>query len=326
MDPVPLKLTFAIEASGSDSYYIDLSQCTSLLSRKLMRQGLNWAVSSVKVTMPAASSAQGNAVYLSTLQNTWVTYNAWVKAFNHWLKQQNDAVAEAGGESGVSTYRDFKIYAEEAHQTAGVAGNLLPVSLGPGNQVGPFASPVVTGSSPSISGADWEMSEVVFPNFNDVAGSVQEATVFMHGPTDYNLLKFGLVDEYFKSRTRVRNPDKQVDFEYEQTMYARMVDDGETMSEILDNASLKNAGPPYASTSIIGGDTFREMENVAFALNSSTIQQRTFTFPGFNAPCGLIRVDQLFSDTGGTVNDLILEITLAPGDNRGYFAVPMQEC
>lgn len=328
MQPVPLKLNFAITPpeGGTTVSYIDLSQCVSHLARKFMRQGLNWAISSIKVTMPAASSAQGNAVYISTLQNTWVTYNAWKKAFAHWLEQQNEALAEAGGSEASAKYRDFKIYAEEMHYDAGVGSNLLPVSLGPGSQVGPFASPVIVGTGPSTTRTEWDISQFVLQNYNGVAGDTREVQPYMLGQSDYPNNKYSLVQEYGNSRPRIQLTNPVVDADFDESLYARMNNEGDDSSEILDNATVNNNRAPYRDDHMVGGETFPEMENVCFALNSSTIQQRTFTFPGFNAPCGLLRIDQVFSDSGGLVNDLIIEITLAPGDNRGYFAIPMQEC
>lgn len=327
MDPVPLKLNFAIDVpeTGISRSYIDISQCVSLASRKLMRQGLNWAVASVKITMPAASSAQGNAVYISTLQNTWMTYNAWKKAFYHWLKQQNDALAEVGAPTAVGAYRDFKVYAELEHQTDGVANNLRPVSIGPGGVSGPFVGPVIVGAGFGTLGADWQISEIVFPNFDGVPGVTQEATVFVHGPSNETLGQFGLVDQYHKSRPRTDGSEPDVDPAFETSMYSRMIDVGSETTEILENAVGENNTPPYRLVDMAGGDEFYEMENVAFALNTSTDNVRQYTFGGFNAPCGLIRIDQVFSE-GTSIQPLLVELSLVPGDNRGYLAVPMQEC
>lgn len=327
MQPVPLKLNFSIDVptGGISSSYIDLSQCVSLMSRKLMRQGLNWAVSSIKLTLPPASSPQGNAVYVSTLQNTWMTYNAWKKAFYHWLKQQSDALAEIGASDVVAAYRDFKVYAELEHQDAGVANNLRPVSIGPGGVSGPFVGPVIVGAGFSTLGADWNMSEIVLPNFDGVPGVTQETTLFVHGPSNESLGQFGLVDQYHKSRQRADGSDPNIDPLFESNMYARMIDVGSDTAEILDNVTLENNTPPYRLTDMAGGDEFFEMENVVFALNTSTDNVRQYQFGGFNAPCGLIRIDQVFSDDT-TIQPLLVEISLVPGDNRGYLAVPMQEC
>ena len=127
LEPVPLKMVFTIPA-GTNTHYIDISQCASLLSRKFLRQGLNWAVGSVKLTMPNAASGQaGNAVYISTLQHSWTVSNAWKKTMAHWLRQQDEAVEASGSESAVSRYRDFKIFADELHFDAGEANNLRHV-------------------------------------------------------------------------------------------------------------------------------------------------------------------------------------------------------
>ena len=60
-----------------------------------------------------------------------------------------------------------------------------------------------------------------------------------------------------------------------------------------------------------------------FVFNTNTIAERRYSFGGFTAPCGLLRIDQLYSDDSS--NDLIIEVMLVPGDHRGYLAEPMQE-
>jgi hypothetical protein len=53
--------------TGSADYYIDLSQVTSLANRRGMRQGLNWAVGSIKII----GSTNGSVV-VKKINETWV--------------------------------------------------------------------------------------------------------------------------------------------------------------------------------------------------------------------------------------------------------------
>ena len=118
-----LTATSTVNAGATGNFTIDLSQCASLMNRRFYRQGLNWAVAGFKILTSAGVT--GN-VTISKLPNTWVTSNAWEKAFRAWNKQQMDAIDEAGAESAVAKFRDFKVFADVEHVSAGIAGNLLP--------------------------------------------------------------------------------------------------------------------------------------------------------------------------------------------------------
>ena len=103
---------------------IDLSQCASLLNRRFYRQGLEWAVAGFTLH----SSASGNVI-IQKLPDTWMCDNAYTKAYHAWKRQQDDAIEEAGGESAVAAFRDFKVHMDVTHVTAGFTGNLLPMGF-----------------------------------------------------------------------------------------------------------------------------------------------------------------------------------------------------
>ena len=318
LEPVPTKMTFVI-APGTNTSYVDLSQCASLLSRKFLRQGLNWAIGGVRVTLPAASTGQaGNAVYISTLQHSWTTSNAWKKAQANWLKQQNEALADSGSEDTAARYRDFKIYADRTHAETGSAANLLPVGLGPGTTAGPFPSAIVTTAAPTAG--EWEYSQVVIPN-DGAPGTTNEYYIMMHGAS-FGSVK-GIAAGYEFSRAFPTEPDPQhpsVSTSWMNTMF----DVGDDNTEVVGNATNKNDNLPYDQVSYPGASSnFVQMENQCFAFNTNTIAERRYSFGGFTAPCGLLRIDQLYSDDQS--NELIVEVMLVPGDHRGYLAEPMQE-
>jgi hypothetical protein len=113
---------------GEAEYYIDLSQCASLVNRRFYRQGLNWAVAGFKLISGADVRALTS---ISKIPNTWVASNAWEKSFRAWNKQQMDAIEEAGAESALARFRDFKVFADVDHVSAGFAANLLPFAHSP---------------------------------------------------------------------------------------------------------------------------------------------------------------------------------------------------
>ena len=71
---------------GTSTNYIDLSQCASIANRRFYRQGINWAVSGIKVlSQPSLTSGTLNgSVTVSKLPETWVMSNAWEKGFRAW--------------------------------------------------------------------------------------------------------------------------------------------------------------------------------------------------------------------------------------------------
>ncbi len=96
--------TKSLPANGQETMYLDLSQMACILNRRFYRQGINWAVAGFKMLTDSSSS-----ITISKLPNTWVTSNAWEKAFRAWNKQQMDAIEEAGAESSLARFRDFKV-------------------------------------------------------------------------------------------------------------------------------------------------------------------------------------------------------------------------
>jgi hypothetical protein len=50
IEPAVTTLRFPVtNVTGQSTSFIDLSQCASLISRRFYRQGLNWAVRSIKI-------------------------------------------------------------------------------------------------------------------------------------------------------------------------------------------------------------------------------------------------------------------------------------
>ncbi len=303
--------------AAQGSGYIDLMKDASRLARKFMRQGKLVAIGNVRVTMPSASTpTAGNSVYVSTMQNNWCTSNAWHKAFAMWQKQTKAAIADSGSESAVARFRDFKVYMDANHH---VVGNLEPVNLGPFDQVGPFPTAIVTAPSPKAG--EWEYSKIVIPN--PATGVADEFFLHMHGAS-LGATK-GLVTGYQFSRSFPQSPDPVTPaVESTSNWMNRMFDVGGDNEEVVDNAVNRNDDLPYDQDEYPGSNAnYIYPENKAFCFNRSTVGVNTFNLGGMVAPCGLLRIDQLYGE--GSPTDLIIEVELLPGEDRGYHLVEMQE-
>jgi hypothetical protein len=191
MEPAVQTMTFTnitAPAAGSSTSYIDLSQCASIINRRFYRQGLNWAVAGFKITAAGGSGI----IQVAKLHNTWITSNAWEKTMRHWLKQQNDALKEAGAESTSARFRDYKIFMDDTHVnqflatgSSSVVSNLIPF---PGQGQG-----------------TWGPSQIVIPNDGGVPGNSVEYLVKMYGGNDANAKD--IVEGYQESRSIPFNPD-----------------------------------------------------------------------------------------------------------------------
>ena len=119
MEPAVMTATFSsptVAAGAIGTTYVDLSQIASLINRRFYRQGINWAVGSMKVLTAANFAGQ---LKVSKVPTTWVAFQAYKAAFDAWNKQQMEAIEESGGESAIAAFRDFKIFADIDHVAAG---------------------------------------------------------------------------------------------------------------------------------------------------------------------------------------------------------------
>jgi len=309
-----VRLQLPSTTGGSTAEYTaDLSQIASLVNRRFYRQGINWAVAGFK----CIGSADGG-ISVTKLPNTWVTSNAWEKAFRAWNKQQMDAIEEAGAESAVARFRDFKVHADSAHVTAGFVNNLLPYD----SQL-PVPQPYAVG--------EWESSLIVLPNadIDPVSGARTEPREnFLHMVGANEILvgataSRGIIEGYADSRAYPQSPDPvSPAIDSGNNWLRAMFDVGNDNEDITDNATDRNDNLPYPQVDYPGG----EIQGPSLAwhdtalITSSTIGGIT-RLKGGNFPCGLIRFTWAPTATAG----LIVEIDLVPGNHRGYLCEPMTE-
>jgi len=316
MQPAPMTFTLATSPVTSGTvgdFTIDLSQIASLVNRRFYRQGLNWAVAGIKVF----SSVTGQ-LRVNKIPNTWVTSNAWEKTFRAWNEQQMKAIEDAGAESAVARFRDYKVFMDPIHVTAGTAANLLPLdSLG----------------NTAIAG-EWEYSQVILPNANldPVSGArtePKEVNLHMTGANEVvagAVVSRGILEGYADSRAYPQSPDPvspQIDSG--NNWLRAMFDVGNDNEDITENATDKNDNLPYDQVNYPGGQT-----NMPGLQVHDTVQLVSYSpgvgnigtkhIKGGNFPCGLVRVQWAPSDTTGNV---VLEINMVPGGHRGYLAESM---
>jgi len=325
IQPAVLTMSFATATTGTgvrQRSYVDLSQVASILNRRFYRQGINWAVAGMKFT-----SLQPGQVSVYKLPNTWVTSNAWEKAFRSWNKQQMEDVEESGSESAVARFRDFKVFADVDHVTKFIAAgsdlnatNLLPVAVGPG------------GTGVTAAGGEWEASQIVVPNvLPDAAGSdVEPIEYFLHmvGVNNNAGLSRGVLEGYADSRAYPQSPDPVSPVIGSADNWMRqMFDVGNDNVEVLSNATDKNDELPYPQVDYPGGQLqLQGLEWHDFTqiyATSATTNVGIARTKGGNFPCGLVAID--WTPSGDNAANIIIQIDLIPGDHRGYLCEPMTE-
>ena len=304
--------TPTVQGGATGSFTLDLSQVASLINRRFYRQGINWAVAGFKVFTSPGVSGQ---VSVKKLPNTWVTSNAWEKAFRAWNKQQMEAIDDSGAEGGVARFRDFKVFADETHVTAGFGANLLPLD----GQL-PVAQPYATG--------EWQESLIVVPNIiADASGSTVnpfEYTLRMCGVNNFSGSR-GIIDGYAQSRAYPQSPDPvSPPLQNDTNWFKQMFDVGNDDTEVIDNATNRNDDLPYPQADYPGGGVQAPAMQIhdIVGLSATTIGGIS-RLKGGNFPCGLVRFD--FTNASETTSNIAIQIDLVPGNHRGYLCEPMTE-
>ncbi len=307
--------TKTLSANAQETMYLDLSQIASIMNRRFYRQGINWAVAGFKMLTDSSSG-----ITISKLPNTWVTSNAWEKAFRAWNKQQMEAIEDAGAESAIARFRDFKVFADTDHVDKYIANGL---DLNATNVLPEDLSATVYGTG------EWEPSQIVVPNvLADGTGSTvdpAEYVLHMTGVNNHIGQSRGIIEGYADSRAFPQSPDPvSPTIGSGQNWLRDMFDVGNDNSEITNNATDRNDELPYPQIPYPGGETQAptlELHDLA-DVTGTTVGAQT-RLKGGNFPCGLIRLD-LRNRTASSAS-YAFTIDLVPGGHRGYLCEPMME-
>jgi len=335
IEPAVQTLTFSVPGvapSVNQSFFIDLSQCASLVNRRFYRQGINWAVAGFKFGTAGPSKA---SIIISKLPNTWILSNSWEKSMRTWNRMNTEALAET--ESIRPRFLDFKIYADADHHAQGFGANLLPVNL--------LTAPATAG--------EWAPSSIHVPQTDDVVADtriVNEYELIAVGPSYPGLGASGnnavsMIEGYASSRglPNIADPNTPDDArnttaEFPQNWMSAIFNDGLVQdSDVLRDMQLDNNIAPYPfendgvnlDTMYPGGaNQLPGVQVHSWDLVTPTTIGSTTYSKGGNFPCGLIRIDITNQDPAlPESQDLtaVFQIDLVPGNHRGYLCEPMTE-
>lgn len=318
VEPAVETLTISLPIGTS---YCDISQIASLANRRFYRQGLNWAVSEIKLFKSAPQELGSAFVSLSKLPNTWVMSNSWHKGFAAWQKMNREALEEA--ESVRPRFLDFKIYADDVHHAAGFGNNLLPYSALPSQ----------------ATAGEWESSKYVVPDAP--GGTVNNFEILAVGASfpgagASTLNAVSLIEGYANSRALPAVVDPNVPDDLadangptpENWLGALFNEGTSQVDQVLDDMRTENDQAPYPfendgvhlDTMYPGGETqLAGLQNHDTVVFNPGTHANVVRMSGGTFPCGLMK----FNNSTDAAVDVL--IRLVPGPHRGYLAMPMQE-
>jgi len=315
---------------GKGTYYIDLSQCASLVNRRFYRQGIQWAVASMRLSTSAKDTAgveyiqsQPGKVTVSKLPSTWILSNSWEKSFRSWQRMINNATDESGMKSVKGKFLDFKVFMDDTHHTFGFSSNLLPE-----DHLGNVAS-----------AGQWQPAEFEIP---DIGGSTTVTSYDIvavgpnyPGPGASGKDAVSMVQGYADSRALPSPIDPNVPADANLNWMLALFNDGsEQDTEVIIDLENDGNNPPYPfegdlagtpDTMYPGGETqMPGLQIVARELMTGTTVGNQTYLKGGTFPCGLIRIDiENWDGTFGMLPEITID--LVPGAHRGYLCEPMTE-
>jgi len=334
IEPAVQTLTFTVTvpapapgAVTETHNFIDLSQCASLVNRRFYRQGINWAVSGIKLlSEPFNQGNLSGQVTVQKLPETWIMSNSWEKSFRSWSRMNNEAMEET--ESIRPRFLDFKIYADSVHHAAGFDANLLPLN----------------GSGLATPG-EWEPSKVVIPRTDSTTGVPAPRELVAVGASYpgagfSGLNAVSLIEGYANSRALPNvldpnTPDDAADTSGvapENWMSALFNEGIEQTEEVIEDLQTENNIAPYPfENDGVHGDTMYPngetqlagLQIHDFELITGTTIGGTTRLKGGMFPCGLIDMVITNSGTEDVTHKIVLD--LVPGNHRGYLCEPMTD-
>lgn len=343
VEPAVMSLFFkpgGLNPSTSSTEYLDLSMAVSIANRRFYRQGLNWAIGSIKI-MSYVVDSTGNVntranpsgrVSVSKVPTTWISSNSWEKAFRHWQKMNKQSDGVPG------KFHDFKVLLDEAHYDKTVK-SMLPFAM-------PNNGDITTLGTSIGQVGDWDYSHFVIPEAGaaDPSGSNEYDIMFVGDNYPSSKPVVSLIQGYANSRAigaastlDPNTPGEMDDSDGpnpENWLSAVFNEGQEQDSDVVENLQQENVQAPYPFENDADGNTVTQYPGGQEQLNGpqihaiepitgSTIGGTTY-IQGGQFPCGLVRFDLAnYTTESGEYLQNVIQIDLVPGDHRGYLCESM---
>lgn len=309
------RLTYYVDSNRP--YTIDLARDLSVACRKLHRQKMTYTVLGGIVKESAGSSFA-----FKTAPHTWTTNVAIRRAFNMWRKANAEQYKKTPGLKAPK-WSDFKLYLDSEHRDGNALHTVMDATEDGENTV-------------EYQAGEWNYSTLVQAKlidpdgdggleFDDNADSWDMHIVGSHTgsgsvTTDANGSKFytnydtiGVIQSWFDSRSIPFNSDplnapSGVDATQpgiNTDPLSNLFDIQDDDAEMVDVIEGENDQAPYDMTRVPGAQD-GELQLVAITDNTAG-EPDIVNVPGFQAPCGLIRVQPSGNNGAILMIDVLVE-------------------
>lgn len=257
--------------------YIDLAKGLSLFERRLIRQKQVFTVlGGMLVDNKPADEVVGCKIKVSTAPNNYYTRNAVTRCFNAWKSMRKRELERSLSDESLpvptAKYADFKIWLDQS-----ATGYRNPIDA----------------DSHEYGAQEWSQSDLT-----NEKGTTQE--VHIVGP--HSTGRYSAVQGWLETRSRPRvtspeMPDLNSDGtpDVEQDFLVTLYEDLNETSARLEDIAEENNNSPYPLNELI---TTHQPYSAAQPNNlqlqcivHSDVNEVNQAVPGFQALCGLIRVD-----------------------------------
>lgn len=293
-----LIFTLGEEGQGANPIgddYIDLSQAVSIANRRAYRQGLHWSIGSIKIM----TFGNTGALLTQKINETWVTSNAWEKAFRLWHKMNRQVLDVNPGLK--PKYYDFKVGFDADHN---FSNNKLPI-----------------GANLNVATAgEWVQSTIQIP-YDSATGATKEYSLHMVGGD--TATHKGCIVGYAESRALIDASEPSLPGGYSTNWMNNLFDTGENHEELAQDLEADNDQTPYPQSPHPGGGIQLVGEVHDYSYISNTTVGATTYIKGGTFPCGLVKFTRQFDADPGNDYRYTVQIDLIPGKLRGYLAEPM---
>lgn len=283
---------------GTKDYTIDLAKDLSIVNRKLHRQKMTYTVLGGQIKESA-----GCEIYFKTAPPAWTTNVAIRRSFNIWRKANREVYKKTDIKS--PKWSDFKLRLDSLHSTEQTLSPCYDVTEFPNGTVQYYQegewnystlvqSKLIDSDNDGELGFDedadsWDM-QIVGPHTGSTEITTDDGHKFYQ-----NLTRVGVINSWYHSRsvpfTAEPNnaPSGTGNLHGVRTdPLSNLFDVQDDDSEMISIIESENDQAPYDYTNVPGMND-GELQLVAFADNTAG-EPDVVNVPGFQAPCGLIRV------------------------------------
>lgn len=313
------RLTYYV--SGNSNYTIDLARDLSVVCRKLHRQKMTYTVLGGIVKESA-----GSVFAFKTAPHTWTTNVSIRRAFNMWRKANAEQYKKTPGLKAPK-WSDFKLYLDMTHREGNAlqcvmdatedGENTVPYQYGEWNYstlVQPkLIDPDNDGGLEFDDNADsWDMHIVGSHTGSGLTTTEANGSKFY---TDYDTV--GVIQSWYDSRSipfsiDPHNAPPGIGGSQGATQpgintdpLSNLFDVQDDDAEMIDVIQGENDHAPYDMNRVPGAQN-GELQLVAITDNQAG-EPDIVNVPGFQAPCGLIRVKPTGNNGAILMLDVLVE-------------------